>query len=147
MPSGGEIFMKTGRLNEKEMSMTQISFQDSGPGIDDENPHNTSSCPFFSPRKAPSETLVSASQSASSAVSPREDSSADSHCELRFTLQVSCLTHTPATSRRGLRLARLPDSGFDPDPARQRYAGRAAQRGKYAGVPGLRRLPRSAPAR
>ena len=50
MPSGGEIAIQTECLREKETDIVRISFQDSGPGIDDDNPNNIF-LPFYSTKQ------------------------------------------------------------------------------------------------
>jgi PAS domain S-box-containing protein len=56
MPSGGEIFIKTRQVREDGISSAQILFQDTGPGICDDNPSNIF-LPFYSTKKGTEQNL------------------------------------------------------------------------------------------
>jgi signal transduction histidine kinase len=56
MPSGGEIVIKTTLLPEHEANVVQMTFQDTGPGIGDENPNNIF-LPFYSTKKGQEHNL------------------------------------------------------------------------------------------
>ena len=56
MPSGGDIFIHTTLSNENGANMVQMTFQDTGPGIGDENPNNIF-LPFYSTKKGQEENL------------------------------------------------------------------------------------------
>ncbi len=56
MPSGGEIFINTRTFQEQGTPLVQICFQDTGPGICDDNPMNIF-LPFYSTKKGNEQNL------------------------------------------------------------------------------------------
>ena len=56
MPSGGDIFIKTRQVTENGIPSAQILFQDTGPGICDDNPNNIF-LPFYSTKKGTEQNL------------------------------------------------------------------------------------------
>lgn len=56
MPSGGEIFIKTSQITENGTQFVRLIFQDTGPGICDENPTNIF-LPFYSTKKGQKQNL------------------------------------------------------------------------------------------
>jgi len=56
MPSGGDIYIRTGLLSENGSNLVRMTFQDTGPGISDENPHNIF-LPFYSTKKGSEQNL------------------------------------------------------------------------------------------
>ncbi len=56
MPSGGEIFIESSLVRDDEVNVVQVRFQDTGPGIDDENSDNIF-LPFYSTKKGIDQNL------------------------------------------------------------------------------------------
>jgi PAS domain S-box-containing protein len=56
MPSGGDLYIHTGLLSENGTNLVQMTFQDTGPGISDENPQNIF-LPFYSTKKGSEQNL------------------------------------------------------------------------------------------
>lgn len=56
MPSGGEIFINTTRVQENGKDVVQVTFTDTGPGICDDNPNNIF-LPFYSTKKDQEQNL------------------------------------------------------------------------------------------
>lgn len=56
MPAGGDIFIKTARVSENGRQWVRLVFQDTGPGICDENPANIF-LPFYSTKKGQTQNL------------------------------------------------------------------------------------------
>jgi signal transduction histidine kinase len=50
MPSGGNIFIDTIKINKKNSDVVSIRFKDTGVGITDKNPYNVF-LPFYSTKK------------------------------------------------------------------------------------------------
>ena len=56
MPSGGDIFIKTTHIKENSSNFVQMTFEDTGCGINDENPNNIF-LPFYSTKKGAENNL------------------------------------------------------------------------------------------